>query len=85
MNTVKSLQRVSKDKELDWKIAITEIKNTLEEINSRLDHTKEWISELEHRVVEIIKVEQKKKKKVFKLRIVQETSGATSNILAFTL
>lgn len=36
-------------------------------------------------MVEITKVEQKKKKNVFKLRLVQETSGATSSILAFTL
>ena len=61
------------------------VPNAIEEIDSSLDNTKEWISELDHRVVEIIKIEQKKKKKVFKLRIVQEMSGATSSILASTL
>ena len=39
---------------------ITEIKNILEGINSRLDDTEEWISELEDRVVEIIQAEQEK-------------------------
>lgn len=34
----------------------------LEWINSRLDNTEEWISELEDRVVEIITTEQKKEK-----------------------
>ena len=38
------------------------MKNTLEGINSRLDDIEEEISELEHRVVEIMEAEQKKKK-----------------------
>ena len=38
------------------------MKNTLEEINIRLNYIEEWISELEDRVVEI--TEAKKKKKV---------------------
>ena len=42
------------------KNAITEIKNTLEGINSRLDDTKERISEQEGRIVEITEAEQKK-------------------------
>ena len=45
------------------KNSITEIKNTLEGINSRLDDTEEQINMLEDRKVEIIKPEQKKKKK----------------------
>ena len=32
----------------------TEIKNTLEGINSRITETEEWISKLEDRMVEII-------------------------------
>ena len=41
---------------------INEMKNTLEEINSRLNDIEEWISDVEVRVVEI--TEAKKKKKV---------------------
>ena len=33
--------------------AITEIKNTLEGINSRVTEAEEWISELEDKMVEI--------------------------------
>ena len=36
---------------------ITEIKNTLQEINSRLDGTEEWFSELGDRVVAIAQAE----------------------------
>ena len=35
----------------------------LDGINSRLDHTEEWISELEDRVIEITEAKQKKEKK----------------------
>ena len=45
------------------KNTITEIKNTLEGINYRLNDTEEWTSELEDRVVELTDVEQKRKKK----------------------
>lgn len=38
---------------------ITEMKNTLEEINSRLNNTEEWISNLEDRVLEITDAKQK--------------------------
>ena len=41
---------------------ITEMKNTLEEINSRLNDIEEWISKLEDRVVEITETKKKKKK-----------------------
>ena len=41
------------------KNTITEMTNTLEGINSRLDDTEEWISELEDGIVEITKAEQK--------------------------
>ena len=44
----------------EMKNTITEMKNTLEGLNSRLDDTKEWISELEGRIVEITEAEQKK-------------------------
>ena len=42
---------------------ITEVKNTLEGINSRVNEA-EWISELEDRVGEITTVEQKKEKRM---------------------
>ena len=42
---------------------ITERKNTLEGINSRLNDTEEWIRELEDRVLETTAALQKKRKK----------------------
>ena len=42
---------------------ITEMKNTLEGINSRITEAEEQISELEDRVVEINVTEQNKEKK----------------------
>ena len=44
----------------------TEIKNTLEGINSRLEDAEEQISDLEDRVVQITKTEQQKEKRIFK-------------------
>ena len=44
------------------------MKNTLGGINSRIDDTEEWISDLEDKVMEIAKDEQKKRKKNFKNR-----------------
>ena len=41
---------------------ITAMKNTLEGINGRLNDTEEHISDLEDRVVEIMKLNQKKTK-----------------------
>ena len=38
------------------------MKNTLEEINSRLNDTDEWIREMEDRVEEITDAKQKKKR-----------------------
>lgn len=40
---------------------VSEMKNTLEGINSRLNDTEKWISELEDRVMETTQVEQKKR------------------------
>ena len=45
------------------KNTITEMKNTLEGINSRLNDTEKQISKQEDRVVEITDAEQKKRKK----------------------
>ena len=41
------------------------MKNTLEGINSRLDDTGEWISELEDRVVRVTQAEHTKEKRIF--------------------
>ena len=43
---------------------ITEMKNTLEGINSRITEVEEWISDLEDRMVEISDEEQNKEKRV---------------------
>ena len=43
---------------------ITEIKNTLEGINSRISEAEEWISELEDKAVQITSEEQNKVKRM---------------------
>ena len=43
---------------------ITEMKNTLEGINSRITEEEEWISDLEDRKVEFIATEQNKEKRI---------------------
>ena len=57
---------INKDLE-EWKNkhtnnTITEIKNTLEGINSRISEAEEWISELEDKMVEITSEAQNKEK-----------------------
>ena len=42
---------------MEMKNTISKVKNTLEGINGRLNHTEEWISELKDRVVEITATE----------------------------
>ena len=44
------------------------MKNTLEEINNRLDDTEEHISDQENRIVEITQSEQTEKKEFKKIR-----------------
>ena len=39
---------------------LTEMKNTLEGMNRRLTDTEDWISKLEHKVVELTENRQKK-------------------------
>ena len=60
---------------------ITEIKNILEGINSRITRAEEQISELEDKMVEITAREQNKEKRMKELRTVSETSGTTLNFL----
>ena len=72
---------------------ITEIKNTLEGINSRITEAEEWISELEDRMVEISAMEQNKEKFFILfsetsgtiLNLVSETSGTILNVPTFQL
>ena len=58
----KQLENI-KNNQKQVKNIITEIKDTLEGINCRLNDTEEWISKLEYRVEEIIDAEQKKNEK----------------------
>ena len=60
---------------------ITEIKNTLERINSRIFEAEEQISKLEDKMVEITSEEQNKVKRM--KRTESETSGTISNALTF--
>ena len=53
-----------KNKHAETNNTITEIKNTLEGINSRIYETEEWISELEDKMVEITYEEQNKVKRM---------------------
>ena len=45
---------------------ITEMKNTIEGINSRITEAEEWISELEDRVVEITATKQNEEKRMIR-------------------
>ena len=53
-----------KNKHTKTNNAITEMKNTLEGINSRISETEEWISELEDKMVEITSEKQNKIKRM---------------------
>ena len=67
----------------ELKNKIMEMKNSLEGINSRVDDTEEWISNLDERLEEITQAKQKKELK--RMRTVKGTSGTTSSLLTFTL
>ena len=64
---------------------ITEMKNTLEGINSRITEAEEWISELEERMVEFTAKEQNKEKKIKRnedsLRDLWDNIKHTNNII----
>ena len=64
---------------------MTEIKNTLEGINSRIAEAEERISELEHKMVDITSEEQNTVKRMKRTEVVSETSGTISNALTFKL
>ena len=63
--------------------AITNIKITLEGINSRITEVGEKISGVEDRMVEINEADRKKKKELKEIRTTLETSGTMSNVLIF--
>uniref|UniRef100_A0A9L0TJ68 L1 transposable element RRM domain-containing protein n=1 Tax=Equus caballus TaxID=9796 RepID=A0A9L0TJ68_HORSE len=48
------------------KNTILEMKNSLEGLNSRVDHTEEWISELDERLEEVTQAEEIKEKRIKK-------------------
>ena len=58
---LKELENIKKN-QTKLKNILTEMKDTLEGINSRLDDTVEWISKIEERAAEITQSEQKKKR-----------------------
>ena len=58
--------------------AITEIKSTLEGINSRITEAEDRISEVEERMVDINNT-GKKKKELKEMRTTSETSGTMLN------
>ena len=53
-----------KNKPTTTHTTVTEIKNTLEGISSRISEAEEWISELEDKMVEITSEEQNKVKRM---------------------
>ena len=57
----KDLEKL-KSKQTEMNNTINEIKNSLEGINSRKTEPEEWISDLEHKIVEITTAEQNKEK-----------------------
>ena len=57
----------------------TEIKNSLEATNSRIQEAEEQISEVEGRLVEIMDVEQKREKRLKKMKRLSENSGTMLN------
>ena len=69
-----------KNKHTETNKTITEIKNILEGINSRISEEEERISELEDKTVEITSEEQDKVK-----RMKREISGTISNATTFKL
>ena len=59
----KELEEI-KNRQLAMKNTITMPKNTLERTKSRIMEAKEWISDLEDRMVEITEAEQNKEKRM---------------------
>ena len=64
---------------------MTEIKNTLEGINSRISEAEERIRELEDKMLEITSKEQDKVKRMKRTEDSPENSGTISNAPTFKL
>lgn len=76
MNTVTistELENIKKNQS-DLKNRVTKIENILEVINDRSNDTEEWMSNLENRVMETTEFEQKKEKRILKMKIVKDIS-----------
>ena len=74
-----------KKKQTEMNNKIPEMKNILEGINSRINEAEERIRELEDRMAEITATEQRKEKRMKKIRTVKETSGTFLDAPTFTL
>ena len=61
------------------------MRNILDGMNSSMDEAEEQIDDLEDRVMESSQAEQKREKKVYKMRIDLENSVTLSNIIIFIL
>ena len=70
-----------KNKQTEMTNTITEMKTTLEGINSRITEAEEWISDLEDKMVEFTAVEQNKEKreKTQINKIINERGDITSD------
>ena len=74
-----------KNKQTEMNNIITEMKNTLEGINSRISEAEEWINELKNRRLET-SASEKNKEKIIKINEDSlETIGATLNAPTFEL
>ena len=74
---------VLQNKKTEINNTITEMKNTREVINSRINEAEEWISDLDDRRVEITATEQNKEKRK-EMKTFSETSGTKLNAPTFT-
>ena len=72
MNSVRTSTEIEniKKEQIRTEETITEMKNTLEGISSRLEDAEEQISNLEDRLAEITQLKQQKEKETKKLKIV---------------
>ena len=61
------------------------MRNILDGMNSSMDEAEEQIDDLEDRVMESSQAEQKREKKLYKMRIDLENSVTLSNIIIFIL
>ena len=67
------------------KNTILEMKNSSERLNSRVDDTEEWISELDKRLEEITQAEQRKEKRIKKNEDKGQPSGVVVKFMCSAL